>query len=355
MRSIWGICVGSLCASLVASSLVAHADEPPAATQAASEPRAVEPLVVEGVVKAPVEDVWAVFSTAEGFKKLGVAKCEIDLRIGGLMRSHYSPEGTLGDEGTIMNEILSYEPPHMMSFRIHRAPKGFPFAEETWKRTWSVATFSDLGDGRTHVRLATMGYTDSEDSRKMRKFFEAGNTSVMRFLEQQFDASAPKMKGPSHAEQPLAPVVAERVVEASRGDVWKLLTTADGWKRVCGATANIDLRPGGKFEVRIKPESPTSDQGSGGCTVLSVLPERMISFTWNAPPMHEYAGPRKTWVVVELEAISPTRTRVRLEHRGFAEAAAEDASRRDEWQTVRAFFNRSWPEMLEKIATQARR
>lgn len=156
------------------------------------------PQVIEADVNGPVAEVWKVFSTAEGFKKLGVAQCEFDLRIGGLIRTHYDPNGVLGDDGTIVNEVLAYEPERMIAIRIHQPPKGFPFAPETWKNTWSVITLTDLGAGRTHVRIAGMGYTDSPDSRKMREFFAGGNAWVMQFLQKQFDAAAPAPGGSAH-------------------------------------------------------------------------------------------------------------------------------------------------------------
>ena len=170
------------------------------------------PQVTEGIVNAPVAEVWKVFSTAEGFRKLGVAQCDMDFRIGGLIRTHYDPQGVLGDEGTIQNEILSYEPQRVMSFRIYKPPKGFPFSEATWKSTWSLVSLTDLGDGRTHVRLAGMGYTDAEESQKMRRFFEDGNAWVIRHLQQQYDATVPSLGRPAHAASPLAPITLERVI-----------------------------------------------------------------------------------------------------------------------------------------------
>src|SRR5580765_3791325 len=75
-------------------------------------------FVNEGVVNAPVEDVWKVWTTSEGYKALGVALADVDFRIGGLIRSRYSANGTLGDAETIQNRILAYEPMRMIAIRI---------------------------------------------------------------------------------------------------------------------------------------------------------------------------------------------------------------------------------------------
>ena len=86
----------------------------------AAEPEAkpapdTSPLVHEGILNAPPGEVWKVWATPEGFKALGVAKADMDFRIGGLIRSHYNPAGVLGDEGTIENRIIAYEPLRMLA------------------------------------------------------------------------------------------------------------------------------------------------------------------------------------------------------------------------------------------------
>jgi uncharacterized protein YndB with AHSA1/START domain len=91
-------------------------------------------FVHEATFPAPISDVWRVWSTSEGYKAVGVALADIDLRVGGLIRSRYSADGVLGDEQTIENEILAFEPPRMIAFRIHKTPANFPFME-AWKRT----------------------------------------------------------------------------------------------------------------------------------------------------------------------------------------------------------------------------
>ena len=83
----------------------------------AAQPPADGPSFVnEGVIAAPISEVWRVWSTSDGYKRLGVALAAVDLRVGGLIRSRYAADGVLGDEQTIENEILAYEPPRMSVF-----------------------------------------------------------------------------------------------------------------------------------------------------------------------------------------------------------------------------------------------
>ncbi|MEX2217791.1 MAG: SRPBCC domain-containing protein [Phycisphaerales bacterium] len=326
------------------SALLRGEDAASSGTRAAAA--AVAPQVVEQIVAAPPEELWRVFTTGEGFTKLGVAKAEVDLRVGGLMRSHYRPEGVIGDEGTIENQIIAYEPLRMIAFRIHKPPAGFPF-KEAWKGTWSVATFTDLGDGRTHLRLAGLGYTDEPESRAMREFFEKGNAWTLEKLASQYDAAA-KAAPPAEAHKTgaLDPIELEAVVPGTREEVWRAYTTGEGWKKFFGVETRIGGGPGEPFEVYFGASAPMGERGSEGCVILSLVPGEMFSYTWNAPPKFAQARKERTWVVVTFEEVSARATRVRVRHMGFAERAAAHGQSRAEWEQVRAYFANAWPHVL---------
>jgi uncharacterized protein YndB with AHSA1/START domain len=146
-------------------------------------------FVNEGVIPAPIDEVWKVFSTSEGYKALGPALAEVDLRVGGTIRSRYLADGVLGDAETIENVIVDYRAPVMMAMRISKTPASFPF-EKAWKRTWTVLTLTPTGAG-THLRVASYGYGADEESLAMQRFFEAGNQQTIETLRRHFGARAP--------------------------------------------------------------------------------------------------------------------------------------------------------------------
>src|SRR2546423_7715630 len=84
-------------------------------------------LVHEGIVKAPIDQVWTAYTTKAGLESWMVAHAEIELKLGGKMKTRYDPKGTVDDAKAIENTILSYEPLHMVSFKVTKAPQGFPF------------------------------------------------------------------------------------------------------------------------------------------------------------------------------------------------------------------------------------
>ncbi len=299
------------------------------------------PAVAEVELGATLEQVWDLFATADGWKALGVAKARVDFRVGGKILTTYDPQATLGDEHTIENTILAYEPLRTFAFQATRAPKGFPFPQDVLDRMWSVVTLNDLGEGRTRLTLRGYGYGTDEASRQMRAFFERGNAEVLEHLASRYPP--PHADG---ADDALDPIEATAVVAGSQDEVFRALSTAEGWKAFLGVEARIDLAPGGRFEILFVPNAPEGRRGSEGCTVQSWLPGRMLSFTWNAPPKFPHARAARTLVVLELETEAPGRTRVRLTHEGFADRAAADPDRADEWRQTRAYFANAWPQVL---------
>lgn len=334
------------CAAMYAALLVSGSSQAQAADPESFDSQKTT-LVCAGIVNAPPEEVWRVFSTDEGFQKLGVAKAKVDLRPGGLILSHYDPNGELGDEGTIQTEILSYEPLRMLTTRIQKPPKGFPFPE-AWKRVWTVISLSDLGDQRTEVRLAMIGYDASQESQEMREFFRTGNEWVLKKIQSHYGAPAPTTRG--HQQDPLAPIELSALVSASRADVWKSIFTAEGWKRFMGTNADIGQCPLEPFEIYFGMDAPAGERGSEGCKLLAIVPEELLCFTWTAPPAFPHARKRHgTWVVINLDEVAPAITRVRLRHLGFEQLAAEQAPHAAEQPKVRAYFASAWPHVLRAL------
>lgn len=133
----------------------------------------------------------------------------------------------------------------------------------------------------------------------------------------------------------------EMTIRAPADEVWLAWTEADRFRAIYAdeespLAANIDLAIGGRFEWLFDGEV-----GSNGCQVLSYLPGRMLSFSWNAPPTQPESRERSTWVVVELEPVDATATRVRLTHLGFGEEP--------HWDETVAYFEGAWEHVLERF------
>jgi uncharacterized protein YndB with AHSA1/START domain len=142
----------------------------------------------------------------------------------------------------------------------------------------------------------------------------------------------------STAGEGLRAIDAEIIVEAPIGDVWAAWTTPEGIRSFLAPAANIDLRPGGRYEILFAPEKAPGLRGTEGCIILAVDPEKMLSFTWNSPPSLPEVRPQFTHVTLRFEAIGKTRTRLRFHQDGWGEGR--------QWDDSYAYFTRAWKEVV---------
>lgn len=89
--------------------------------------------------------------------------------------------------------------------------------------------------------------------------------------------------------------------------------------------------------------------------VLSLLPGRMLSMTWNAPPEQPRTRPHHTWVVVWFRDTADG-TEVALHHTGWPAAGwGPDGApvAGSPWPETHAYFAQAWPRLLGAFAASA--
>lgn len=121
-------------------------------------------------------------------------------------------------------------------------------------------------------------------------------------------------------------------------DMWKIWTTSEGLARLFDSKNKIELTPFGAFEIYFIEDNPPGLKGSETCQILSFLPEKMLSFTWNAPPQFESVrnSKYKTWVVLNFEP-----NKVTLTHLGWPDDK--------EWEPVYEYFENAWDMVLGSL------
>jgi uncharacterized protein YndB with AHSA1/START domain len=144
-------------------------------------------LVTEGVIEAPVDAVWAAFTTKDGQESWNVAHAEIELKVGGKMRTHYDARGHIGDANTIENTVLCFEPKRMLAMQVTKPPETLPF-KNAIQKVWTVIHFEELGTSRTRLRVVGVGYGEDDESSKLREFFKKGNAYTLKKLQERFAA-----------------------------------------------------------------------------------------------------------------------------------------------------------------------
>ena len=153
-----------------------------------------QPLVSSADIDAPVKEVWKAFTTTEGIRSWMVAEGDVDLRIGGKIRTGYQPGTDLNGPNAIENTIIAYDPEHMLTIRNTKAPEKFPF-KNAISQVWTVIYFEPRGTDKTHVLCRMLGYRQESEFVQMRKFFMAGNQQTMDELAKHFSKSKSQRGG----------------------------------------------------------------------------------------------------------------------------------------------------------------
>jgi uncharacterized protein YndB with AHSA1/START domain len=127
-------------------------------------------------------------------------------------------------------------------------------------------------------------------------------------------------------------------VEAGVDEVWQAWTTESGIKTFFAPACNVELRVGGPYEIFFNPEAEPGLRGGEGNQVLAFQLNKMMSFTWNAPPHLPNVRPQRTYVMIRFTELAPNQTQVTLTHDGWGEGV--------EWDQAFAYFSRAWPEIV---------
>ena len=141
------------------------------------------------ILEAPVEDVWAGFTTEDGIvKSWAVAHADVDFRIGGTIRTNYSEQGAIGDPGTITHHIISYEPERMLSFRTDAPAGALEEVKDFCTHGWWVVRLEPISPGRTRLTETGIGF-DGPLGDKAYAFFEKGNAWTHDHMKEAFRPS----------------------------------------------------------------------------------------------------------------------------------------------------------------------
>ena len=90
------------------------------------------------------------------------------------------------------------------------------------------------------------------------------------------------------------------------------------------------------------PDAEAGKKGSDGCKILSYLPGKMLSFSWNAPPSIPEVRdhPHKAWVVVRISETEEG-SKVELDHIGFLTG--------EEWEKTIDYFENAWEIVMNRL------
>ena len=130
-------------------------------------------------------------------------------------------------------------------------------------------------------------------------------------------------------------------VKANVDDVWKAWTTTEGIKTFFAPDAKVELRVDGPFEIYMNPFGAPGMKGADDMRIIGFQENKMLSFTWNAPPSLPEARKQRSIVIVRLISRGDALTDVTIHHVGWGEGG--------EWDKAYDYFSKAWPNVLKNL------
>lgn len=154
-------------------------------------------------------------------------------------------------------------------------------------------------------------------------------------------AQAPQAPCPCAAQGPDRAISKSVRVKASPEEVYRSWTTAEGITGFFAPGAVVEPRVDGAFDIHMNPYAAPGLKGADGMRFLALQENRMVSFTWNAPPHLPEARAQRTVVTVRMRPAGPGETDVTLTHGHWGEGG--------EWDKAYAYFDRAWGNVLANL------
>jgi uncharacterized protein YndB with AHSA1/START domain len=163
----------------------------------------------------------------------------------------------------------------------------------------------------------------------------------------------------SQATLAAEPQVTEGFINASPSEVWRIFTTAEGFKQTGAAQAEIDFKIGGTIRTHHDAKGRLGDANTIVNEILAFEPERMLAIRIKqAPADFKYpdaiAG---TWTVIYLAPAGDNMTQVRIVGLGYTDQPQSQAMRKffaegNRW-TLDHIAKPYWPKCAKCVAEEA--
>lgn len=293
-----------------------------AAVVFAQQPAQQPPLRTEIVVDAPIEEVWAAWTTETGLESWLAQSAQVELWPGGRYSTNSS--GKISEPGTINLKILAFDPQRVLCFTKTAPADEFP-AVGASGGLWAVITLTSLDDAQTLVQQSTLGLREGEEWDQARIFFKQSDRYVLEMLRRRFAGQHTPLIPRIRATRTLS----NEIDVAAPPDVaWQTLTTPRGLASWLGAEATVDLSIGGSIAYSTAPGAePIVER------ILAFDPQRVLATRYDLPEgLESVLGVvEQTWTVTRLEPTVTGGTRITRTMLGWENGR--------EWDEAYRFFD----------------
>jgi uncharacterized protein YndB with AHSA1/START domain len=166
-------------------SLAAHAataDFPNVRDDSFTEPNGSRVLKLSITIDAPVDKIWPLLISSEGWQSWAVPVAWVDFGIGGMVETSYTATAVRGQPGNIRNSIVAYVPEQLLVLRNVQAPPNFEHAEDFGK-TVTAINLRPISKRRSQVELDGVGFLATPAFDSLLKKFKFGDSWTLEHLK----------------------------------------------------------------------------------------------------------------------------------------------------------------------------
>mgnify|MGYP001126177555 FL=1 len=139
-------------------------------------------LIQELTVKAPIDSVWKAYTTKKGWENWAVPLAEIDLKVGGYIKTNYNEQGKIGDSTTIVTHIINYVPKRLLTLQAEITDNFPEFMKDDAKDFFNVIYFDELENGDTNIKSFGIGYKNNPKYLSLMNYFIPANEKTLMKL-----------------------------------------------------------------------------------------------------------------------------------------------------------------------------
>jgi len=139
-------------------------------------------LIQELTLKAPIDSVWNAYTTKKGWENWAVPLAEVDLKVGGYIKTNYNEQGKIGDTTTIVTHIINYVPKRLLTLQAEITDNFPEFMKDDAKDFFNVIYFDELENGHTNIKSFGIGYKNNPKYLSLMNYFIPANEKLLMNL-----------------------------------------------------------------------------------------------------------------------------------------------------------------------------
>lgn len=172
-----------LCSFPNPTSVVADEKEKKTVTSQIEKSENGDVFVIQEVnINAPVEKVWAAYTTSEDWMGWIAPVAKVELKIGGVIKTNYRKDAAVEDDDWNTLHVINYVPNRVLTLQAEVSKNWPAVLKEREKQMFNVIVFEPQGDNKTKVVSYGIGYRDTPASQQLLKFFVPANESAYKAL-----------------------------------------------------------------------------------------------------------------------------------------------------------------------------